>query len=68
MQGERIKVDTKAKIANKGLLGDKMIEITKGKEPTVRKPGEIIPVDTTPGLLDRMSGIGDKANDTLDIK
>lgn len=62
----RIKTDSKARISTKGLLGDKMIEITKGKEPTVRKPGDIIPADTAPGLLDRMSGIGDKANDTLD--
>jgi phospholipid/cholesterol/gamma-HCH transport system substrate-binding protein len=61
----RIKTDSKVRITTKGLLGDKMLEITKGKEPAVRKPGDLIPVDTTPGLMDRVSGLGDKADEAL---
>ena len=62
----RIKVDSLAKISTKGLLGDKMIEITKGIKPDVRKPGELIPSDLSPGILDRVSSFGDKAGATLD--
>src|SRR4051812_14005753 len=62
----RIKTDSLAKISTKGLLGDKMIEITKGKEAESRKPGEIIPSDLSPSIFDRVSGIGDKAGAALD--
>ena len=62
----RIKTDSLAKISTKGLLGDKMIEITKGKDAGVRNPGELIPSDMSPSILDRVSGFGDKAGATLD--
>ncbi len=62
----RIKTDSLARISTKGLLGDKMIEITKGKDAETRKPGDLIPADTAPGLLDRVSGFGDKAGAALD--
>jgi phospholipid/cholesterol/gamma-HCH transport system substrate-binding protein len=62
----RIKIDSLAKISTKGLLGDKMIEITKGLKADVRKPGELIPSDMSPGMLDRVSAIGDKAGEAID--
>jgi phospholipid/cholesterol/gamma-HCH transport system substrate-binding protein len=62
----RIKTDSLARISTKGLLGDKMIEITKGKDADTRKPGELIPSDMSPGMLDRVSSFGDKAGATLD--
>jgi len=65
-EAPQVREDSRVKVATKGLLGDKMIEITKGKDPAVRKPGELIPSDMSPSILDRVSGFGDKAGATLD--
>jgi phospholipid/cholesterol/gamma-HCH transport system substrate-binding protein len=65
-EASRIKTDSKIKITTKGLLGDKMVEISKGTDPTPLPPGSKIQLDTTLDLVDRMSGLGDKAVDALD--
>jgi phospholipid/cholesterol/gamma-HCH transport system substrate-binding protein len=65
-EASRIKTDSKIKITTKGLLGDKMVEITKGNDATPLPPGSKIQIDTTPDLVERMTGLGDKALGTLD--
>lgn len=65
-EASRIKTDSRIKITTKGLLGDKMIEISKGTETTPLPPGSKIEIDTTPDLVDRMSGLGDKAAGAMD--
>ena len=62
----RIKTDSRIKITTKGLLGDKMVEISKGSDATSLPPGSKIELDTTPDLVDRMSGLGDKAAGAID--
>jgi phospholipid/cholesterol/gamma-HCH transport system substrate-binding protein len=38
----RVRVDTKAKVATKGLLGDKMLELTLGTSPDVAPPDSTV--------------------------
>lgn len=65
-EASRIKSDSKVKITTKGLLGDKMIEISKGTEAVSVAPGSKIPLDTTPDLVDQVAGMGNKAMGALD--
>lgn len=55
----RVRKDSKAKIENKGMLGDKMIIITVGSmdEPRI-PPGEQIPTEESKDLAELMSKIG----------
>src|SRR5262249_10849277 len=43
-EASRIKTDSRVRITTKGLLGDKMIEITKGNDATL-PPGSTIQLD-----------------------
>lgn len=64
-EASRIKTDSLARIATKGLLGDKMIEITKGEAADVVKPHGHIPADESPDMMARVGGMTDKAEMTL---
>ncbi len=61
----RIKTDSIAKIATKGLLGDKMIEITKGlaKEPV--PPGGEITAEEPGDMFGKVGGLAGKADSTM---
>ncbi|MFO0593026.1 MAG: MlaD family protein [Polyangiaceae bacterium] len=61
----RIKRDSVVKIATKGLLGDKMIEITKGQAPeSIPAGGEI--VGEEPGdMFGKVGGLAGKADVTM---
>ncbi len=62
----RIKVDSVAKIAPKGLLGDKMIEITKGEAgQNVPAGGEIKGAEPD-DMMNKVGGMAAKADAALD--
>jgi phospholipid/cholesterol/gamma-HCH transport system substrate-binding protein len=62
----RIKTDSTAQVATKGLLGDKMVEITKGNAPAVIPPGGVIPSIQPPDIMKQVAGMGEKAEAALD--
>jgi phospholipid/cholesterol/gamma-HCH transport system substrate-binding protein len=62
----RIKTDSVVRIATKGLLGDKMIEITKGEAATSLPPGSEILVDEEGGdIVGRVGQMAGKAESAL---
>jgi phospholipid/cholesterol/gamma-HCH transport system substrate-binding protein len=62
----RIKTDSVVRIATKGLLGDKMIEITKGEAAASLPPGTEIRVDEEGGdVLGRVGQMAGKAESAL---
>lgn len=61
----RIKTDSIAKIATKGLLGDKMIEITKGKAVEVVPIKGDIQSEEPNDMLGKVNGMAAKAEDAL---
>ncbi len=62
----RIRKDSKVTIVNKGLLGDKMIEIKKGKSPEIVQPGGEIEGEEPDDMLAKASGMATKADDVMD--
>ena len=62
----RIKTDSTAQVATKGLLGDKMVEITKGNAPGVIPAGGVIPSIQPPDIMKQVAGMGEKAEAALD--
>ncbi|WP_438013491.1 MlaD family protein [Sorangium sp. So ce315] len=62
----RIRTDSRAQIANKGLLGDKMLEITKGQSPDSIPPGGQIPGEVPTDVMQKVTGMAEKAEATLD--
>jgi len=64
-EASRIKTDSLAKIITKGLLGDKMVEITKGVAPTSVPPGGEITAEEPKDMMDKVTSMSDKAEATL---
>lgn len=63
----RIRTDSTARIAAKGLLGDKMIEITKGEAATPIPPGGEIPVnEEATDVMNKVGEMAGKAEKSLD--
>src|SRR5262249_45391465 len=62
----RIKTDSVVRIATKGLLGDKMLEITKGDAPTSIPPNGEIPSEEGQDVVSKVAGLTGKAEATLD--
>lgn len=62
----RVKTDSIAKVAAKGLLGDKMIEITKGKAEASIPPGSDIRSEEPGDMFGKVGGMADKADLVLD--
>lgn len=65
-EASRIKTDSLAKVAAKGLLGDKMIEITRGKNAESVPPGKAIKSEDPNDMLGKVEGMAGKADATLD--
>jgi phospholipid/cholesterol/gamma-HCH transport system substrate-binding protein len=65
-EARRIRSDSKVKIVNKGLLGDKMIEITKGTLNEVPKPGSELKAEEPDDMLARANNMADKATDVME--
>ncbi|HEX2731033.1 MAG TPA: MlaD family protein [Polyangiaceae bacterium] len=65
-EARRIRMDSRASVAPKGLLGDKLIEITKGSVGEAQLPdGSLIPSQRQQGLMARVEGLGEKADNVL---
>jgi len=63
----RIRTDSQARIAAKGLLGDKMVEITKGESTTGIPPGGEIPVSEAGNdVMGQVGEMAGKAQNVLD--
>jgi phospholipid/cholesterol/gamma-HCH transport system substrate-binding protein len=62
----RIKTDSVVKIVTKGLLGDKMLEITKGTARDSVAPGGEIPGEEPDDMMAQVGGMAAKAEKALD--
>ena len=62
---KRIREDSRVRIVNKGLLGDKMFEIDHGTKGGELPPGSMIPSDTDEGLMGKVDSIATEAELTL---
>lgn len=61
----RVRRDTRASILNKGLLGDKMVDLsTNGKEPQL-EPGGMLGTDEPLDFTSKLSAIANKADDAV---
>jgi phospholipid/cholesterol/gamma-HCH transport system substrate-binding protein len=61
----RIRTDSKAKIVNKGLLGDKMVVVIMGKAAETIEPGGIIPSEEPDDFMGRVDEMAAKAELTM---
>lgn len=61
----RVKRDSVAKIGTKGLLGDKMIEITKGQAREAVPPGGELEAEEPGDMMNKVSGMAGKADSTM---
>jgi phospholipid/cholesterol/gamma-HCH transport system substrate-binding protein len=66
MEASRVKADSKATISTKGLLGDKMIEITMGESAAVAEPGSELEGAQGPDMMGKINGAADKAEEMMD--
>lgn len=65
-EAQRIKTDSKALIVNKGLLGDKMVEITMGESATSLPPGGEIEGEQPADMMGQVAGMADKAETAIE--
>ncbi|MEJ7728942.1 MAG: MlaD family protein [Polyangiaceae bacterium] len=61
----RIKTDSVAKVVSKGLLGDKMMEITKGTAPEPIAPGSLITGEEPADMFGKVGDMAAKADAAL---
>lgn len=61
----RVKRDSIAKITTKGLLGDKMVEITKGELREAVPPGGEITAEEPGDMINKVTGMAGKAETTM---
>lgn len=62
----RIRRDTKVKIVNKGLLGDKMVELTNGLSNERVPPGGEILTEEPDDMMAKANNMAEKADDVMD--
>ena len=65
-EASRIKTDSVARIITKGLLGDKMLEITKGSSPTALPPGGDVVGEEPDDMMVKVNSMAAKAEGALD--
>jgi phospholipid/cholesterol/gamma-HCH transport system substrate-binding protein len=61
----RLRTDSVARVAAKGLLGDKMIEITKGEKAETIPAGGRVPSEEPSDTLSKVDGMAEKAESAL---
>lgn len=65
-EARRIRLDSRASVAPKGLLGDKLITVSKGSIGEDNIPeGSMIPSEKQQGIMARFEGLGEKADAVL---
>ncbi|MBL9025196.1 MAG: MCE family protein [Myxococcales bacterium] len=62
----RIRRDTRAKIATKGLLGDKMVELTMGGKEEAAPPGTVLDGEAADDMMGRVGEMAGKAEIAID--
>lgn len=62
----RIRKDTRAKIATKGLLGDKMIELTMGGKEDAAPPGTVLDGEVAEDMMGKVGDMAGKAEIAID--
>ena len=62
----RVRQDSVARIVNKGLLGDKMLDISKGESGDVVPPGGLIASEDPADFLQQVDNMANRANQTLE--
>jgi phospholipid/cholesterol/gamma-HCH transport system substrate-binding protein len=62
----RIRTDTRARITTKGLLGDKMIELTMGGKGGAAEPGHVLQGEASEDVMGRVGEMADKAEVAID--
>lgn len=65
-EARRIRTDSQVRIVNKGLLGDKMVEITKGKSTELAKPGSMLQAEEPDDMLAKANDMAQKAASVMD--
>jgi phospholipid/cholesterol/gamma-HCH transport system substrate-binding protein len=66
IEAGRIKKDSIVKVVAKGLLGDKMVEITRGKAAEAVPPGTTITSEEPDDMFGKVAGMAGKADAALD--
>jgi len=61
-ESKRIRSDSKARVQTRGLLGDKMVEITQGKEGEPIKNGAHLPSEVPKDVFTKVDEIASKAD------
>lgn len=61
----RLRDDSVVSIENKGLLGDKMVVVTRGTEGAALPPGSQLDTRKNPGMFERIDDIAGEAEHTL---
>jgi phospholipid/cholesterol/gamma-HCH transport system substrate-binding protein len=64
-EARRIRTDSKARVQTRGLLGDKMIEITLGKDGGPIEDGAHLPSEVPKDMFTRVDEIAKKADDVM---
>lgn len=65
-EARRIRTDSQVRIVNKGLLGDKMVEITKGTSMELAKPGSMLQAEEPDDMLAKANDMAQKAASVMD--
>jgi phospholipid/cholesterol/gamma-HCH transport system substrate-binding protein len=65
-EAKRVKTDSQATITTKGLLGDKMIELSMGESADAAEPGSELKGSTGVDMMGKVSGMADKAEVVMD--
>jgi len=62
----RIRKDTRARVTTKGLLGDKMIELTMGGKEAAAEPGYVLASETSEDMMGKVGQMAGKAEEAID--
>jgi phospholipid/cholesterol/gamma-HCH transport system substrate-binding protein len=64
-EATRVRKDTKAQILNKGLLGDKMVDLSTDGKGDIAQPGDTLPAEEPADFMAKLSTIAQKADEAV---